>query len=336
VSTDDQPDLRAVRALTRPRTATTPDELQRLRHRIVHARPRAPRRRTRAWLVPGAAAAVALALIAGVTVALNRPENDGPGLAPMPSGSAELGATRNLAATFTQLRRAAAGTKPVAAEAGDQLHRRDVMLVPGPGPEHRLIPQVHDTWYDLQGLIAVRELSDGNPVDAGPKGESQTDLDRADFAAKGPGVTHPTPAWLAGLSDDPVVLLHQLGLDPPMDAEATQALWYACSSLMTLVDPLLRAGVRVALLQVLERVADLTATDVTVGGQRMIGLELRTFPTAELLLFDPRTAHLTGRVGLTLSGAGPSPTPGTVGSRPSAGTVHTTMQWLYGYEVVPG
>src|SRR5205085_4278179 len=56
VTIDDRSDVDAVRTLVARRTETTPEELARLRYRVLRAD--APRPRRRAWLAPVAAAVV--------------------------------------------------------------------------------------------------------------------------------------------------------------------------------------------------------------------------------------------------------------------------------------
>nr|BFE58447.1 hypothetical protein GCM10020063_029730 [Dactylosporangium thailandense] len=345
MSTDDRSDLNAVRALASPRTATTFEELTRLRYRVLHGdAPRtrrrawlaplsaaavAPRTRRRAWLAPVAAAVVALAVLAGVGVALNRGEPQGPGLAPAPSGTLELGATIDPRAGWDDLVRAAGETEPLAAGGQDQLHVRMTMLVPSGGGSPELVPQVRDTWYEVRGMIPVRDLFDGRPAGPGPNGEDETGLERRNFAEAGPGVVHPTPEWLAGLSPDPSALLEQLG-----SGESADALWSTCTSLLLRVDPLLPSGVRVALLRLLDRIDTLVLQEVTVGGQRMIGAGLPTGQSLAMVLFDPRTAHVTGWAHLTRGGYGPSSSPGVRDTRPSPRSVRVDDQRLYAYEIV--
>ncbi|WP_433604651.1 hypothetical protein ACQP2P_25225 [Dactylosporangium sp. CA-139114] len=327
MSTDDRSDLNAVRALTSPRTATTLEELTRLRYRVLHAG--APRPRRRAWLAPVAAAVVALAVLAGVGVALHRGDPQGTGLAPAPSGTLELGATIDPRPGWDDLVRAAGQTEPLTAGAQDQLHVRMTMLVPAGGPGRDLVPQVRDTWYEVRGMIPVRDLTDGRPAGPGPKGEDETELERQSFASAGPGVVHPTPEWLAGLSPDPSALREQLGA-----AESTDSLWTTCTSLLLRVDPLLPTGVRVALLRLLGRIDTLVLQEVTVGGQRMIGVGRPSGQSLAMVLFDPATAHVTGWAQLTRGGDGPSPSPGVRDTRPSPGGVRVGDQRLYAYELV--
>ncbi|WP_433222953.1 hypothetical protein ACQP00_24855 [Dactylosporangium sp. CS-047395] len=331
MTTDDRSDLDALRALAEPRTVTTPEELARLRYRILRSDAPRTRSHVRAWLAPAAAAVVALAVLAGVGIALNRDGGSrSPGLSPAPSGSVTFGATLDPQATLAELQRVAATTEPLAAKDKDQLHVRADMLVPAGGPNGGIVPQVHDTWYEIQGFVTVRALSDGRPDDEGPKGESLADLDRAEFREQGPGPRHPTPQWLAGLESEPTALAQQLGVTGPGDENA----WGICTQLWALADPLLPGDARVGLLGLLAGLDGVTFRSVTIGGQETVAIARVMGRNLQVFMLDPGTAHVVGLAVLERGGAGPSPSPGVIDTRPSPGIDRLAMQWLYSYELV--
>ncbi|WP_426514165.1 hypothetical protein ACPPVO_28205 [Dactylosporangium sp. McL0621] len=290
----------------------------------------APARR-RSWLAPVTAALVALAVLAGIGVALNRKVSERPGLGPAPAGHVEIGAP--IPEPWPDLQHAAQGTRSVPADGEDQLHVRATMLVPAGGPGGGLVPQVRDTWYEVQGMITVRELYDGRPAGPGPKGEDVTELDRQSFAEDGPGLRHPTPEWLAGLPGETMLLLQDLGLVRPAGPDPGPAVWNTCAGLIERVDPLLSSRARVALLAALGLLPDLVYRDVTIDGRHVFGIGRQEGQDVAMLLFDPQTAHVLGRLQL-IAGGGPAPTPGVVDTRPSAGTMRIGQQLLYDYEVV--
>ncbi|WP_433064652.1 hypothetical protein [Dactylosporangium sp. CS-033363] len=331
MTTDDRSDLDALRALAGPRTVTTPEELARLRYRVLRGDAPRTRSNVRAWLAPVAAAAVALAVLAGVAIALNRGGGgQSPGLSPAPSGSPTFGETLDPQATLAELQRVAATTRPLAAGDKDQLHVRADMIVPAGGPNGGTVPQVNDAWYEVQGFIAVRAVSDGRPDNAGPKGESLTDLDRTEFREQGPGPRHPTPQWLAGLKPEPAALAQQLGVTGP----GNENLWGTCTQLWVLADPLLPADARVGLLGLLARLDGVTFQSVTIGGQETVAITHVMGRDLQVFMLDPKTAHVVGLAVLQRGGAGPSPTPGVIDTRPSPGTNRLEMQWLYSYELI--
>ncbi|GAA3454149.1 hypothetical protein [Dactylosporangium matsuzakiense] len=342
----DDIDVHELRALTEPRTAAAPEDLATLRRRVVtgvngavSARPPWARR---AWLAPVATAAAALAVVAAVAVAVN-PGGGGanqPGL--IVAGTVTLGRPVDPADALAELERAAAGTKPVKAAPTDQLHQHieiTGLSVGGPSasPASR---QVLDVWFEVQGLITLRQL-DGNGTDSlNADGKRGTAQERADFAANGAGPDHPTPEWLDGLSSNPDVLMRELGFVAPTDAAAAEALWSQVTGFMVRVDPLLPSGVRAALLKMLARTARYAfGHEVTLGGQRLLGVGSLGGGTGRLVLFDPRTARVVGRVFLSgdPSLASPSPagsfSPGPVVTF-SAGPIVTGSAWPSG-SVVP-
>ncbi|MFB9450275.1 hypothetical protein Dvina_28550 [Dactylosporangium vinaceum] len=341
----DDIDVHELRALTEPRTASSPEDLATLRRRVVtgvngavSARP--PRTR-RAWLAPVATAAAALAVVTAVAVAVNPGGGaNQPGL--IVAGTVALGRPVDPAGALAELERAAAGTRPVKAAPTDQLHQHieiTGLSVGGPSasPASR---QVLDVWFEVQGLITLRRL-DGNGTDSlNADGKQRTAQERADFAANGAGPDHPTPEWLGGLSSNPDVLMRELGFVAPTDAAAAEALWSQVTGFMVRVDPLLPSGVRAALLKMLARTARYAfGHEVTLGGQRLLGVGSLGGGTGRLVLFDPRTARVVGRAFLSGGPSLTSPSPaGSFSPGPvvtlSAGPIVTGSAWPSG-SVVP-
>jgi hypothetical protein len=221
---------------------------------------------------------------------------------------------------------------------GQLLYVREDMLVPaGPVGDDALVPQVREVWYEPEGMITVRDELDGKPF-TGPKGEGQatmTAAERADFAQLGPGLRYPTPAWLAGLSSDSDALLTQLGVRAPQDTDSAATLWETCTSLMIRVDPLLPTGVRAALLGLMARAGGVTVIDVTFDGRRVFGLRQGSRNSGYLLLLDPQTGRVVGRLAVGPGSAGATPSPGTTSPRPAPSGGRIQQQWLYTYQIVP-
>ncbi|MFI5907981.1 hypothetical protein [Dactylosporangium sp. NPDC051541] len=348
--TIDDADLRRLRALAGPRTETTADDLARLRHRVVtgteptpDTRPSWTRRR---WAAPVAAAAVALAVVAGVAVALN-PGPAGNRPAVVASGTATLGRPVRVADAFAELERAAARTGAATAGPTDLLHiHRESTRPVSPVPPSVYVPS--DSWYEVQGMIEVWPGSTG-VSSSSSGGPGRIAVERAEFAAHGPSVYQPSPEWLAGLPSDPDELALELRLNEDSKLDPVTARWGRLTHLLAWTDPLLPPGVRVALLRLLARTgAEVVAQEVTVGGRRMLGLRSADSAFPVLTLFDPATAHVVGDIYLAppaadvplppLSG---SPGPGAAPPSPPVSISASDpayvidLQVLYSYEIVP-
>jgi hypothetical protein len=119
----------------------------------------------------------------------------------------------------------------------------------------------HEMWVDPQGAIVVGIIinQDGQPEDvAMPPGVSNEVItrQRSEFAAQGPSLNHPTPAFLAGLPTDPVALLDLIAdqLGRTGSGEARNDLIFKGSvNFLAVAEPLLSPEVRAAYLEALAR-----------------------------------------------------------------------------------
>ncbi|MEV6931430.1 hypothetical protein AB0M46_44015 [Dactylosporangium sp. NPDC051485] len=319
-SIDQDVDLRVVREFSQARTRISAQPLTVIRQSVLAATVRrtgnpAPRTRLAPrWTIPHAAAAVALAVVAGAgLVAVWRGSAPQVAAPDKPSSVLVYGQQLDVPAVFAEMERAAARATPIVLPPGALIYQRiDASLSLG-GPGEPLQAELHEVWFDPQGMITVKERRDGTD-DAGPKGETQAELtadQRDSFAKNGPGFVYPTPAWLTGLPTDPDALLAQIRASAPPAWSADDAMLLATYiDLLSKLDLLLSPAHRIALYRLIARIGGLTANEATVDGLRLYAVRHSDLNQGKELLLDPQSGRLVGLVELSLNRFAPTPRPG--------------------------
>ncbi|GIF97483.1 hypothetical protein [Catellatospora citrea] len=319
----DDPDLRSVREFHQRRSGAAPGALDRVRRRVqtATAAPHAPRVPLPRWAAPAAAAAVVAAVVGGVALlgatGDGTPQPGGPTAGPgrptsaAPEGAAALwlkyGASMPVAAVFTELDQAAAGTAVAAPRPGELVCSHGTVLTrpgtaPGTAPATRGASAPAQGWvrcFEPAGLIEVPAPGTGDVKGQSPA--EQLAAARDGFAAAGPGWGYPTAAWLAALPTDPDLLLagFRAGTRGPAVVDDLTR-WQQYGRFLARVDPLLPAAQRTALHRLMGRLDGLTAAEAfTVSGKRLYAVRLTSGAVAEELVFEPGTGRLAGHVELT-------------------------------------
>jgi hypothetical protein len=293
-------DLHAVRTLVSPRLDGPAPSWD-----AVAARRQRPARRP-GWAnrvaIPVAAAAVVLAVAAGVAVAL-RPAGSGavaPGASSTPSlkeprpngGPASSGAVAALEA----LAGPAASVVPAALAPGQLIYVRSTgwQALVGMVEHH-----VHEMWVDPEGMIGLKIVVNGEDWTApGPKSNNAAEVAEArqHLAAYGPGIHMPTPAWLASLPTDPDQLLAALRAMTETGSRWSpdHQVFDSLSNLFWHAGPVLPTDLRVALYRALAKLTGLTAENVTVDGRDLVALRHAEANDSSEILFDRATGHAVG------------------------------------------
>jgi hypothetical protein len=237
-------DLIAVRDLRAGEAEPTDIQVARVRHRLLSTLDGpAPAASSRRWILAAVGAAAATVLAIGVAVVVQPGPGTGasqqPGADAPPDVPARVGEV--LAVDLTKT--------PVAIRDGAYLY------VARSHEGYR-----HEMWVDPQGAIIVGIVINqaGQPQDvAMPPGVDDGEIarQRAEFAASGPSLAHPTPAFLATLPTDPGALLElisdQLGR-PGGDGPVRNDLIFKGSlEFLAVAEPLLSPEVRAAYLSAL-------------------------------------------------------------------------------------
>ncbi|MFG2039035.1 hypothetical protein [Dactylosporangium sp. NPDC048998] len=319
-SIDQDVDLRVVREFSQARTRIAAQPLTVIRQSVLAAtvqrtgnpapRPRlAPR-----WAIPFAGAAVVLAVVAGAgLVAVWRGSAPEVAAPDNPSPVLVYGQQLDVPTVFAEMERAAARATPIVLPPGALIYQRiDARFSLG-GPGEPLQAELHELWFDPQGMIIVQERRDGRD-EVGPKGETQAELTadrRQGFAENGPGFVYPTPAWLTGLPTDPDTLLAQIRASaPPAWSADDEMLLATYTDLLSKLDLLLSPTHRIALYRLIARIGGLTATEVTVDGLQLFAVRHSNLNQGKELLLDPQSGRLVGFVELSLNRFAPTPRPG--------------------------
>ena len=287
----------------------------------------APARRSRPWVRWGAPVAVTglvLALIVG-TVSVMSPaafdalvgalpgfggtdSRDKPGRASAEEHAAAVAALEAMA-------RAAASSEPVEVKDGQLLYIRGTGTRWSP-------PYKHEMWVDVNGAIPLMiRRTDGtsgftvggpepsadpsgtpSPMPANPKDanyDAEVEQRRAELAEKGPDLTRPTPAYLAGLPTDPRDLLdlmkEQFGPSAG-DWSVDHGVFDQTRNLLYMNEPLLTGEVRATIYRALALLPGVGSSgEVTYEGRRYVTIWFteRGERQQEVWL-DPATGRVAG------------------------------------------
>lgn len=287
----DDPDIQAVRSLPPSMADPTEDAVGRTwqkMSRIRANRARATRPTLRRWLIPVTAAGLVAALIGGAALWL-KPGADG-----APYQAARNGNGLRLSDALDILADAAEKGAPAAAVTPGQLVfvKIDGWAARYTGDKvAEMQPQTRLIWHDPNGMNAV-EITDGKTsmMRGQERGTAQP------VTADIPSFSFPTPQWLAALPAD-ADQLAKLLTDTVHDTKwsTPHEVWSMMSGFYTSSDLLLPPAVRAALFRSYAKLDGLTATEMTIGGLRYIGLRHVEQQSADEVLFDPSTGRAVGK-----------------------------------------
>lgn len=179
---------------------------------------------------------------------------------------------------------ASANAAPMTLGADELLYQRSDWYEVDPGPGTPEGGRIDLTWYDPEGFAILRMIRNGHDVGNAPSGEL--------------GFSHPTPAWLAQVSTDPVQLYAVFaamnantknGGDRYVSKEIIQV--------FRAYGPMLPPGLRAALFRVLGMVQGEEVRQVTVDGHTYYGFMDTSSARPEFagyLLCDPATGQAVG------------------------------------------
>jgi hypothetical protein len=260
---------------------------------------------TRRW-VRWALAGIVLACVAAAAVALSPLVRPGRASSPDPDDTVEPlspAEPAEHASALDILDRLAerAAQQPVAAPASGQLlHRRTESSTAG-------VRRRQDVWVDLTTTATVRIRSVGGAdADDWPAPGRSRDRDEVVNRAKdaltryGPSIVRPTPAWAAGLSSDPTVLLADLRAGVAASGAARPDLALVDGVTVVLRDLMgyLAPAQRRAIYQVLARLPSVgvrSADPVEIDGRSLVAVTMYASGDRTDLLFDPGTGLANGR-----------------------------------------
>ena len=161
------------------------------------------------------------------------------------------------------------------------------------------------TWEDTEGMILLAgTMGDGSDLASAAKADlpGQIAAARSRFAAEGPSLSQPTPAFLAALPTDPAVLTE---LVAPSQAPGSKwsrdhDVFAALQELLTSADPFLSGGTRVGLLRAIAARPNLSAATIDADGVALVAVRYTEpnptggQPDTQEILLDPATGHVVG------------------------------------------
>jgi hypothetical protein len=161
------------------------------------------------------------------------------------------------------------------------------------------------TWADTQGMILLAGTAgDGSDLASAPKADLPGTIAaaRSRFAAEGPSLSLPTPAFLAGLPTDPAVLTELVApsQSPGSKWSRDHDVFAALQELLTSADPFLSGGTRVGLLRAIAARPNLSAATIDADGTALVAVRYTEpnptggQPDTQEILFDPATGHVVG------------------------------------------
>ena len=283
-----EPEVLAVQKLAEP---ATDESLTRTWYRITQLSA-APQRGRRRWIPVTAAAAVLLLAAASLTLV-----RVGPGtLWPVAS-------TPDTVALLNQLAdAAAAGPSAPTLKPGQYIYVASEGWAAGFGANGDsntgvLAPQPRHTWYDPQGMVAVKITDGTKDFSEGGKGETEP-------SAKPPatGLLAPTPEWLAGLPDHPDKLLALLRKEVGHNDSWTvdHQLWDALGQLYAESEIVMPPQTRAALLRAAAGMTGLSARTVSIDGVQLVAIRHTDRDSGTEIFFDMGTGRAVGRGGVFL------------------------------------
>jgi hypothetical protein len=239
-------DLIAVRDLRAGTAEPTDMQVARVRHRVLSTLdgPAPASSGSRRWMFAAASAAAATVLAIGVAVVAQ----PGPG-----TGSAQ---------------QTGAAQPTVPARAG-QVLAVDLTKTPVAIPDGAYLYVArshagyrHEMWVEPQGAIVVGIVTTQDGQSAAPVApgvpHAEIERQRTEFAAEGPSMAHPTPAFLTGLPTDHAALLDlisdQLGRPGGYGAVRNDLIFKGALDFLAVAEPLLSPEVRAAYLEALARI----------------------------------------------------------------------------------
>jgi hypothetical protein len=286
-------DLDAVRGLRAD--LAEPDDLvvSRTRYRLIRA-VETPEPRRRGWLKAGLAAGASVGLavaIAVVAVLATHPSGGGPG-----QGFAASGAPPS---TGTASERPSPSVRPPAPAV--DLTVTPVVLAPGQLLYLHTPDNSWEMWVDPNGAIplAIRLSRNGQVTDDAMSMDAEAAKDRAELAANGPSLNHPTPAYLAGLPTDPHALLALIREQLAVDGgghHREDLIEKNMSELLYKVEPLLSPALRAEFLAALALVpgAHVDHSPQTFAGQPVYTVAVQGQDTYEGFFVNTGTGRIVG------------------------------------------
>jgi hypothetical protein len=288
------------------------------RGRYHLARTDEPVRHRRRWVLASAGAAAAVAVVVGAAamatsqhtvVAGPRPT---PPVTSAPPPDDELpvtqgtrapvnpvvagigGATHAKAvAALDRLATAAAGAQPLQVDAGKVLYVKTYNLQDGEGR------YIHELWLDpaTDALLWIRR-TDGATTGIDRR-SPQTEIDQD--AASPPGISHPTPAYYAGLPTDPTALLaawrHWSQTQYP-GRDADGILWKVLYDMFDNSEPFWTPQTRAAIYHAIGQMPAVKGTTATIDGKQYDAICMVRSSTgsdgAECQLFESASGRWVG------------------------------------------
>lgn len=325
MTTLDDADLAAVREAVAARVDADQPDIASVWSRVVagasRREPRVPAMVT-GRLLPVAAAVAVIAVAVGVAVSIGPrdPEPDLPAAVFPPVD--RVGPARPIAPdqALAEMLAAAESAEPVDLTEGQlvYVHTEAAVWFRGPSQDWSHVvgrPDelgIHETWFEPEGRIVVAgrsTSSDGSFGTDGHDGIAEVDPDevarqRMVLDRDGPSLLQPTPAWLAGLADDPANLRRllvergEVVAGPDAEWSEDRKIFDAIGELVSYTEPLLTPQLRRELYRLLFGLDGIATAEVAYesyqDGRRLIVVSHSEHDTTMQMFLDPATGRMVG------------------------------------------
>jgi hypothetical protein len=164
--------------------------------------------------------------------------------------------------------------------------------------ECQIQPQPREVWFNPQGMISVKVMAGSEvlfPRTDDGAGKPLTEDEQERVPA--PGLSAPTPQWLAGLPTDTGQLLRLLRRETADNESWTKdhQLWDAMGQLYASCEILLTPTQRATLLRAFTGLSGLSTRHVSIDGVQLIAIRQTDGDNGHEIIFDPQTGRAVGR-----------------------------------------